>query len=317
MSRPTQRILGVLELLQARGRISGSELARGLEVDPRSVRRYISRLEQLGVPITAERGRDGAYRLLAGFKVPPMMFSDDEAIAISIGLLAARGLGMADAASAVASAQAKLERVMPASLKRRVSALRESVVLEQTRPAAMFDNANLVALGNAAHDRVSVHIRYRSHGRAIASERDFDAYGVVAREGRWYVVGYCHLRRGLRSFRLDRVMSVHPLPAYFVRPAGFDALEHLKKSAASLPRVHAIEVLLKTDLHTAQRELFSAFGVLEAHMDGVLLRSQADNLEWVAQELARLPFAFEIRAPQGLNDAMIALANRLLASSTG
>ena len=77
MSHPTTRVLTVLELLQTHGRMSGSELARRLEVDPRTVRRYIVRLEDLGVPITAERGRDGAYMLVAGFKLPPMMFTDD------------------------------------------------------------------------------------------------------------------------------------------------------------------------------------------------------------------------------------------------
>src|SRR6266849_6624372 len=107
MPRPTTRVLAVLELLQTHGRMSGAELARRIEVDGRTVRRYISMLEELGIPITAERGRDGAYMLVAGFKLPPMMFTDDEALALSVGLLAARGLGLAGAAPAVASAQAK------------------------------------------------------------------------------------------------------------------------------------------------------------------------------------------------------------------
>src|SRR5258708_25647088 len=110
--------------------MSGAELARRIEVDGRTVRRYISMLEELGIPITAERGRAGGYMRVAGFKLPPMMFTDDEALALSVGLLAARGLGLADAAPAVASAQAKLERVMPAGLKKRVRALDETVTLD-------------------------------------------------------------------------------------------------------------------------------------------------------------------------------------------
>src|SRR5258708_19197010 len=134
MPRPTTRVLAVLELLQTHGRMSGAELARRIEVDGRTVRRYISMLEELGIPITAERGRDGAYMLVAGFKLPPMMFTDDEALALSVGLLAARGLGLADAAPAVASAQAKLERVMPASLKRRGRAGGENGPPRLSRP---------------------------------------------------------------------------------------------------------------------------------------------------------------------------------------
>ena len=117
MYSPTTRVLTVLELLQAHGRLSGAELARRLEVDGRTLRRYIAKLEDLGIPVVAERGRYGCYSLVAGFKLPPMMFTDDEALALALGLLAARGLGLAEAAPAVQSAQAKLERVMPAPLR--------------------------------------------------------------------------------------------------------------------------------------------------------------------------------------------------------
>ena len=94
---PTTRVLAVLELLQAHGRISGPEMARRLDVDARTLRRYIAILEEFGIPITAERGRYGGYALVAGFKLPPMMFTDDEALALSVGLLAARSLGLSDA----------------------------------------------------------------------------------------------------------------------------------------------------------------------------------------------------------------------------
>ena len=170
MSRPTTRVLTVLELLQTHGRMSGAELARRLEVDRRTVRRYIAALEELGIPITAERGRDGAYMLVAGFKLPPMMFTEDEALALSVGLLAARGLGLAEAAPAVASAQAKLERVMPASLKRRVRAVDETVTLDLSRSTAPGDNAALVALSVASR-RVSRVRRARAGGRGRAAAR--------------------------------------------------------------------------------------------------------------------------------------------------
>src|SRR5688500_16302858 len=103
MDHPATRVLAVLELLQAHGRMSGSELARRLAVHPRTVRRYVALLEEMGIPVTAEQGRLGGYSLVAGFKLPPMMFTDDEALALSVGLLAARGLGLDGAAPAVAS----------------------------------------------------------------------------------------------------------------------------------------------------------------------------------------------------------------------
>lgn len=316
MERPTTRVLAVLELLQAHPRLSGSELARRIGVDGRTLRRYIAMLEELGVPVTAERGRYGGYALVAGFKLPPMMFTHDEALALALGLLAARSLGLADAAPAVASAQAKLERVMPANLKRRVRAVDETVALDLARAAATpGDNDALAVLSTAAQARQRVHLRYRG-AQAGDSERDFDPYGLAWRGGRWYTVGHCHLRGGVRSFRLDRIVAVRAIPASFARPDGFDALAHLDVSLATLPRAHAIEVRLETDLATARRELFGSVGVFEADGDEVRLFAQADDLDWFARELSRLPFGFAVVSPTALRHAVRTHADRLHRLST-
>jgi predicted DNA-binding transcriptional regulator YafY len=312
VARPTARVLAVLELLQTHGRVPGSDLARRLHVDPRTVRRYIAALEDLGIPVTAERGRDGHYRLVSGFKLPPMMFTDDEALALSVGLRAAAELGLAEAKIAVAGAQAKLERVMPAALRRRVRAVGESVTVSLARATAPGDNAALGALSEAAQSGSRVRLRYRAR-QGDVSERDFDPYGLAYRAGRWYAVGQCQLRGGLRSFRLDRVESVRRLPWSFSRPGGFDALSHLLQSMATLPRAHAVDVLLETDLETARRELFPSIGVLEWAGDGVRLRSTVDDLRWFAQELARLPFAFVVRRPAALRASLRAVGRDLLA----
>jgi predicted DNA-binding transcriptional regulator YafY len=310
MARPTARVLAVLELLQAHRRMTGAELAHRLEVDARTVRRYVALLQDIGIPLTAERGRDGAYMLVAGFKLPPMMFTDDEALALSVGLVAARGVGRGAAAAAAASAQAKLERVMPDALKRRARAVDETVTLELSRPTVPADNAALAALTAAAQARDRVRLRYRPREGDV-TERAFDPYGLAYRAGRWYAVGWCHLRHGLRSFRLDRVEDVHRLPVSFERPERFDTLAHLTTSIARLPRAHAAEILLATDLATARRELFPVAGVLEPVDGGVVMHAQADDLHWLARELARLPFAFTVRRPRALRAAVAALAKRL------
>jgi predicted DNA-binding transcriptional regulator YafY len=308
---PTTRVLAALELLQTHGRMTGSELARRLEVDPRTVRRYIVVLEELGIPVTAERGRDGAYSLVAGFKLPPMMFTDGETLALSVGLQAAGGLGLAEAAVAVASAQAKLERVMPSGLKRRVRAIGETVALGLARPVTPHDNQALSALSEAAQAQTRVSLRYRGR-QGEETERPFDAYGLAYRGGRWYAVGMCHLRGGLRSFRLDRVQAVRALPLAFTRPSGFDALSHLAHSVATLPRRFAVEVILRTDLEAARRELFPAVGLLEWTGRAVRLRGEVDDLDWFARELARLPFAFEVVRPPPLRSALRSVAERLI-----
>ena len=311
MPRPTTRVLAVLELLQSRGQVSGPELARRVGVDQRTLRRYIAMLEELGIPITAERGRFGGYALVAGFKLPPLIFNDDEALALSVGLLAARSLGLAQAAPAVAGAQAKLQRVMPAALKRRLRAIDETVALDLSRRnVPPEDNAALVTLSAAAQARQRVHLDYRSNEQQVTA-REFDPYGLVWRGGRWYAVGHCHLRRDVRSFRLDRMIAVRPVPASFGRPESFDALAHLARSVAMIPRAHTVEVRLHTGLDRARRETFDAMGVFTPDGDGVRLSAQADTLEWMARELSRLPFDFTVLAPAALKSAVRRQAARL------
>ena len=311
MYSPTTRVLTVLELLQAHGRLSGAELARRLEVDGRTLRRYIAKLESLGIPVVAERGRYGCYSLIAGFKLPPMMFTDDEALALSIGLVAARGLGLAEAAPAVQSAQAKLERVMPGKLKNRIRALGETVTLDLSRPVAPGDNTALLALSAAAHGWQRVHLSYQS-ADGMVTERDFDPYGLAYRGGRWYVVGLCHLRGGLRSFRLDRVQQVQPLNVVFTPPADFNAVQHLALGLATMPRAITVRVLLHADLQCAQQALPESIGVFQPSEEGVLLHSQTDYVPWFARQLARLPFAFEIQEPPALREALRSWAQQLL-----
>ncbi|MGA9420855.1 MAG: YafY family protein [Rhodanobacteraceae bacterium] len=311
MPRPTTRVLAVLELLQSHGRISGPELARRVDVDVRTLRRYIVMLEEIGVPITAERGRHGAYLLIAGYKLPPMMFTDDEGLALSMGLIAARSLGMHETASAIESAQAKLERVMPERLKRRVRAVDETVRVELARTTLGHGSpATMLTLTGAAKSQQRVHLSYRS-AQGADSERDFDPYGLAFRAGAWYVVGRCHLRKDLRSFRLDRIRAVHALDVSFPRPDGFDALECVTRGIATLPRAIAVEVVLHTDLGGAQAEFLPAIGLFEPLPDGVLLRSRTDDLGWFARQLARVSFDFEILSPTGLRDEIAAHATRL------
>ena len=310
MPKPTTRVLALLELLQSRQVTGGAELARVLEVDRRTLRRYIVLLEELGIPITTTQGRYGGYQVMPGFKLPPMIFSDDEALALAVGLMAARGLGLSQTLPAFASARDKLERVFPVKLKKRLSAVDEAVALELARPVAMVDQQMLALLCGAAQERRSVHLVYRNP-QGEDSRREFDPYGLVYREGRWYIVGWCHLRRGLRSFRLDRVREAKTLPATFERPEDFDALQYLRESIATIPRAHSVEILLHTDLALAQKFVAWRLGVIECVPEGVLLRAQAESLDWVARELASLPFDFSVRKPAQLRDAVSRCARRL------
>lgn len=313
MSGPTTRVLAALELLQSHRQMSGSDLAQRLGVDRRTVRRYISVLEDLGIPVTTEQGRYGGYSLVAGFKLPPMMFNDEETLAIALGLLTARQLGLESYAPAIAGVEAKLERVMPDKLKRQVRAVRDTtrVILPRGEPS-LDDNA-LLTLTRAAEDSRQVAFRYHSPEQGMMA-RTIDPYGAVFRHGRWYVIGFCHLRRAMRSFRLDRIDRVVAKPDTFQRPPAFDPAEFLQDSLSSWGQAHEVRVLLHTDRKTlaAMGAMPECSGQFETHEDGLLMRTHTDSLQWFAWWLAQLPVRFTIQAPVELKQALRRHAEQLL-----
>lgn len=313
VSTPVSRVLALLELLQTSAHALGSaELAQRLQVDRRTVRRYVAHLTALGVPVQAHRGRDGGYLLSTGYKLPPMMFNTDEAMALAIGLRAAGELGLQGIAPAVASTQAKLGRVMPAAVRQRLLDLEQTVSLglSPASPAAMQANA-LPLLGAAARAQQGVRLRYRDAAGAV-SQREADIYALAYRAGAWYAAGHCHLRQALRAFRLDRVESVEALPKSFLRPQGFDVQRFLTQAIASLPRAHAVEVEFPVSLRVAGQAIAQELGELVPVAGGVRWHAQADDLAWVTRLLAGLPFGFRVVRPAALRRAVAGHAEALV-----
>ena len=303
MSKPLTRVLSLLELLQTHGLMSGAEIANRLDVDVRTVRRYIAALEELGIPVLTEQGRYGGYRLVAGFKLPPMMFTDEETLAISLGLLAANQLGLSETTPSIASVQAKLERVMPSNLKRRVRAISQSASLILPKAHGAENKGDLLLLTDAAHDQQRVRFVYEAENK-IAQLRDVDPYGIVFRRGHWYLVGHCHLRDALRTFRLDRLCKVELLKHSFLRPSKFDAASYLNQSMQNAPRQHPVSVLLHTDMASASFFLQGLEGLLQQCDEGLLMETSTDSLEWFARWLVQMPIAVSVIKPASLLDAI-------------
>ena len=309
---PTTRVLTVLELLQSRQHISGIELAERLEVDTRTVRRYVTMLQDMGIPIESKRGPHGAYHLRPGFKLPPLMFRDDEAFALTIGLIAARKLGLAVAAPAVESVLAKIERVLPLALQEHVRAVQETLVFDfnPARNAPSSEIVTTLCIASLQKRRVLLH--YRAWN-GEETERALDSYGLVCKSGFWYTVGYCHLRQDLRSFRLDRVISVTMREETFVAPLDFDCLDFITRSLPMVPATWLVDVLLETTLAEAREMVSPSVAILEQEADGVAFRTYVAELDWIAYELAGLRCPFVIRNPPELRDAMHKLAENIVA----
>nr|MDQ3328633.1 WYL domain-containing protein [Chloroflexota bacterium] len=241
--------------------------------------------------------------LRPGYKLPPLMFSEDEVLALTLGLLAARKLGLAAAAPAVEGTLAKVERVLPEALRDRVRAVEETLVLGVRSAAVAPSNAVVVALSSGAREGRRVWLRYKS-STGEETERELDPHGLVYRDGRWYATGYCHLRRGQRLFRLDRIVAVELREERFERPPAFDALAEVERSIASTPGEWELEVLIGTTLEEARAAVSPVVALLEATPDGVLLRGSTSDLPWMARYLAGLGFPLSVRRPPELRDAL-------------
>lgn len=301
MYRPTARVLTLLELLQAR-KMTGREIAERLGVDGRTVRRYILTLQDMGIPVEGERGRYGAYRLRPGYKMPPLMFTDEEALGLSLGLLAARKLGLSGVAPAVEGALAKVERVMPEALRERLRVLEQTVTLSMP-PETLPDSELVSDLAGAVGERRRARLRYRSAEREETS-RTVDPYAVLQREGRWHLFGYCHLRRDMRLFRLDRMLEAEVLEETFKRPPGLDTPEVVLGAVANAHGSWEVRVLLRTSMELARGQVPPMLASLEEGEGGVMMHCSVSDLDGMAHFLAGLFCPFVVKSPPELGKAL-------------
>jgi predicted DNA-binding transcriptional regulator YafY len=308
MPTPASRLLELLELLQTQPLTTGREIADRLAIDRRTVRRYVATLQDLGIPVEGERGVGGGYRIRPGYRLPPLMLGDDEAIAVVLGLIGAGRQGL-DAAD---TALAKIERVLPDALRRRVEAL-ETTLGFTIPPTAGSPVAGgtVLLLADAIRRRRRVNARYRSFEGA-ESERELSPHGLVVHSGRWYLAAHDHGRRDLRTFRVDRMsrVSTGERPA-LAPPDEFDAVAYVSRSLARVPWPWQVEVLLDLPVDDAAERLPGTLAELLDANGRTLLRMRVSSLDWMAGLLAGLGCDFTIERPEELRASVDDLARRL------
>lgn len=308
---PVTRLLTLLNLLQSRPGVTAAQLAEQLEVEARSVRRYITMLQDIGIPVEALRGRYGGYRLRPGFKLPPLMWTEEEAVAVTLGLQAIHQLGLSQTIPTVECALAKVERVLPQALRERVQAVQETVVLNLVTRSRAGLSTYVMPLSTAASQGKRVWMRYQTRP-GEERERAFDCYGLVYHSGRWYAVGYCHLRQDTRVFRLDRIRALEVREERFTPPAHFDCLAYTIQAFAAIPSRWLAEVLLQTSLEQIREAVPATFATLEETPAGILLRAYDDDLQHTARFLVSLGCPFRVLQPSELVEELRVLARTLL-----
>ena len=312
MPRPTARVLALLELLQSGGTRTAAELAERLGVDERTVRRYVGHLLELEVPVETVRGRYGGFRMGAGSRLPPLMLTDEEAVAAVLGLGSVARTGPSAATRTAAdTASAKIRRVLPDRLAARVPGLLE--VRSTAAPRIQPDAATDVLLVATAAAREHRPLLVRHRGRAV---RTVLPWGVVEHEGRWYLTGLDSASGEVRTFRLDRVDHIEAGVGHFEPPADVDPVREVLAALASTPRDYSVRVLIRAPEAVIRHRLPASVAALEpaAGEEGwVRVSLEASRLDWVAGVLGQLDAPFRIEQPEALRSEVRALAARLAA----
>ncbi|MEZ4712061.1 MAG: YafY family protein [Caldilineaceae bacterium] len=306
---PSTRLLNILDLLRAHGQLTANQLAQHLEVDARSVRRYMVMLEDMGMPVETVRGRHGGYRLRAGYRLPPVVFSDNEALTLVLGLLLAERLGVTNNEAGLDLTLSKLSRVAPAELRDQIHLLGQALTLRLPSAVVEVAGQHFLLLTLASYRRQPVHLKYVDTAGA-ETQRLVDPYGLVFTIGLWYLAGYCHLRQGLRTFRLDRIQQIETREGAFQPPPAFDILAYVEESIARKPWGWSTQVQLYTTLAAAKIQVPQAMAILEENADGVLLHCQVDDLRQHALFLLGLSCELTILEPVELRREMAAVAQR-------
>ncbi|MFZ1938092.1 MAG: YafY family protein, partial [Terracidiphilus sp.] len=297
MYDPIMRALTVLEVLQARDHVTGAELAQRLEVDLRTVQRYILRLKDLNIPVESSRGVGGAYRLRPGYRLPPLLLTNEEAFALSLGLHSLRQVGLSAFAPATEGALAKLGRVLPEALRESIRTVEDVVAIEPGPWVVTTSVEDLIRAASAIRTGRRIRFDYRSHDGA-ATRRHIEPYAVMHTDGRWYLIGYCLTRRAMRTFRLDRVSNLESGAGSFRRPAEFDARKYLNSSMPFIQSVYQIDVWIDMPLEEA-RQSFAPWRVaLEEKDGGTRVSCGRDRLESFAAMLLSVGRRIVVQSPQ-------------------
>ncbi|HEX6425725.1 MAG TPA: YafY family protein [Acidimicrobiales bacterium] len=312
------RLLRLLSLLEVRPEWSGPELASRLEVDVRTVRRDIDRLRSIGYPVHSTSGAGGGYRLAPGADLPPLLLDDDEAVAVAVGLRTAAGGTVAGIEESSLRALAKLERVLPARLRGRVTALSAATV-PLTGPRPTVDADDLSAIAGACRDHETLRFDYRGNdGRA--SRRTVEPLRLVHTGRLWYLVAWDADRRDWRTFRVDRIDG-RPVPVarFTPRPPPADdiaAFVSRGTTVAAYP-VQA-RVTVHAPLDAVAERISPTAGLLEAAGDGsCVLRTGGRTLSDLAYHLVTMGLEFTVDDPPELAGHLLAIARRLERAGVG
>jgi predicted DNA-binding transcriptional regulator YafY len=313
----TDRLFAMVDLLRGQKQLTTQALAEHFGVSERTIRRDLARLQDLEVEVETLSGRGGGVTLSrgSGSLLPALRFTDDEALVLALGLKQAQRTKEPKLSKAAESAFKRLEHVLSESLGERIDAVLQTLETEVSESLKMdkIESRTMLDVSQAVQQHERLEVRYRSQ-RSGFTYRNLDPYGVVYLNNNWYVAGYCHLRKDVRTFRLDRLEILRVTGETFKPPKNFNAFKTISESLAQAPFPDSVpcRVWLQTNLSEASKHIPAYVAMLGPDRDGVMLTIMA-HPEWfwrVALYLLEFPFAVKVIEPTALQEALEALAKR-------
>lgn len=312
MSTTATRLITLILLLQRRPRQKAAELAEELDVSVRTVHRYVDRLNEMGIPVYSERGPYGGFSLVRGYKMPPLIFTPEEAAAICLGTGLVEEVWGELYRDAARGAMAKLDSVLPDEQRDEVAWARRTLVAIGMHRADHAPLAPLLEkLRRAARHRKCVRMRYQSLNRPDPLERVVDPYALVHRWGWWYAIANCHLRQALRTFRVDRIKELTVLDETFQVAPDFDVQEYLVEDGWPPPALH---VRMRFSPETAAEALDDRgmWDEIEEQPNGsVIVTFGASSLEWATRVVLWRGPAVTVLEPEELRQRVRAWAQTI------
>ncbi|GAA1775247.1 YafY family protein [Nocardioides hankookensis] len=310
------RMLRLLSLLQTHRYWPGSELAGRLEVSPRTLRRDIDRLRELGYDVDAVRGVAGGYQLRAGGALPPLLLDDEEAVAIAVGLHTAASGAVAGLEETSLQALTKVTALMPPRLRRRIDALRSQTDgVPWGRGGEVIDAEVLTVLAQACRDDELATFDYVARDQ-VPSQRRVEPHRLVSLGRRWYFVAYDRDRQDWRSFRVDRISNPVASGQRF-RPRELpaeDAPSFVRAGIKSVGQRYVVRVRLTAPAAEVESYV-GRWATVEADGSGCVMTMQTDTLDWPLMVLAHLDSDFTVEGPPELVELVARAASRFARAS--
>lgn len=298
MTNTATRLITLIFLLQNQPNQKASELAEKLGVSLRTVHRYFEMLDEMGIPVYSERGPYGGFSLVRGYKMPPLVFTLEEAVAIVLGTGIVEEMWGELYREAARGALAKLENLLPEEQLHEVAWARGSLV------ATGMNRADLKALTpaleklrRAIREHRSVDMKYQTSQVPHPAQRGLDPYALVHRWGWWYVIGFCHVHQEVRTFRVDRIFEIALSNTTFAQLSGFTLQDYLKNEMQSQPQVIA-RLRFEPDAVNIIAGNHSYWETIESKPDGsVEVTFPSPTLEWAASTTLAYGPAVEVLEP--------------------